>query len=156
MYVLKPPCLDFLWNSPIITSHVIVIVQVLTNRCMPKFETENQQFCMVQPMVTSNRDPFFKKRFSKPDFLKTVLVTIIGNSHITPPYGFCISSAFPVLISHTYLFKKTACPTQFCRNFISLFKKSGGTGRGQRIMCIHQIIYIIMFDSVCVLLLQYF
>ena len=31
-------------------------------------------------MITSTRDHFFKKRFSKLDFLKTALVTITANS----------------------------------------------------------------------------
>ena len=80
---------------------------------------------MVQPMIGSNRDHFFKKRISKPDFLKTVLVTTVANSHITPPYGLCISSAFPLLIYHTHPFKKIASPTQFWQNFIFPFKKKG-------------------------------
>ena len=40
-FVFKPPCLDFSWNSPIIISYVIEIVQVLTDRCKSKFKTEN-------------------------------------------------------------------------------------------------------------------
>ena len=61
--VLKPPCMNFLWNSSIIISYVIVTVQVLTNRCKSKFKTENYQHCMIWPMIRRNRDHFMKKDF---------------------------------------------------------------------------------------------
>ena len=78
-YVLKPPCLAFLWNSPTISSYAILIVQVLTNRCKSKFKTGNQEICKL-------------------DFLKTLLViTIIANSYIDVisfPYDLCINMLF--------------------------------------------------------------
>ena len=69
--VLQTPLLgDFFSNNPIIISYVIVIVQVLTNRCKSKFKTDKYQVCMIWPMIKSTRDHFFYKRFSKLDFPK--------------------------------------------------------------------------------------
>ena len=62
-------------------------------------------------MIRGTRDHFFKKRFSKLDFLKAVSVIIVFNS---------------------------APPTQFFGNFIpSPSKKELGPGGGKRTMCIY-------------------
>ena len=53
-------------------------------------------------MIRSSRDHFSEKRFSKLDFLKTVLVTIIANSekkkmkksHLPMTFAFLLPSPF--------------------------------------------------------------
>ena len=78
-------------------------------------------------MIRSTRDHFSKKRFSKLDFLKTVLVSIIANSEKTKmktshlPMIFEFPLPFP-LVSHTDFFKIVPLP-----NFLEIssppFKK---------------------------------
>ena len=55
--------LDIFKNSSIIITYVIVIVQVLTNRCKSKFKTENYQVFIIWLIIRSTRDHFFKKIF---------------------------------------------------------------------------------------------
>ena len=70
---------------------------------------------MLWPMIRSTRDHFFKKRFSKLNFLKTASVTIIANnekmkmkkSHLSMTY------TFPLQI-----FLKIDPSAQFFGNFI--------------------------------------
>ena len=101
---------------------------------------------MIWKMITSTREHFFKKRFSKLDFLKTALVTITANSEKRKwknhnSFWPLHSSTFPLfLIGFLY---------PFFENFISLFKNRGGTGRPLRTMYIHLKIYKIIFDYFC-------
>ena len=110
---------------------------------------------MIRSMIRRNRDYFSTKRFSKLDFLAIVLVAIIANSHFTSPYDLCISSAFPLLVSHTYFLKNCSFYPILSKFIFSRSKKKGLDRERERIMCSNLKIYVIKFDSFC-LLLEYF
>ena len=135
-YVLKTPCLDLLWNSPVIISCVTVIVQVLTNKWKSKFKTKIQQVYMIWPILRSIRDHFFKKGFRKLDFSKIVSIKIIADSEKMrmkkshPPSTF----AFPLPCTFWFpiqVFLKIAPPTHFLEISFLPFKKGGGRGGGE-------------------------
>ena len=52
----------FFWNSPTIISYVLVslvIVRILTERWKFKFLRQDQEVCMLWPILRSTRDNFF-------------------------------------------------------------------------------------------------
>ena len=58
---------------------------------------------------------------------------------------------YAILVSPTD-FLKNLSPTQFFWNFILPCKK--GLGRGRKLMCFYLKIYVILFNSFCVFLLE--
>ena len=114
-------------------------------------------------MIRSARGDLFKKRFSKLDFLKTVLVIIIANSdkmkmkksHLPMTFAFPLPSPFWF---PPQIFLKFAPSTQFFGNFISPFKKRGETGRELEnyVYSSKNLYNISIFDSFCEFLLEHF
>ena len=118
---------------------------------------EIQQACMIWSMVRSTRDHFF---FLKKKILKTVSVTIIANSEKMRMKKIRLSMAFAFPLPSSFWFPQhTPFKMLPQPNFLEIsflpFKKRGGTGRGQRTMCIHLKSYII-FHPFCVFLLENF
>ena len=104
---------------------------------------------MIWPMIRGRRDHFFKKRFSKLDFLKAVSVIIVANSekmkmkksHLSMTFAFPLPSPF----SPTDFFKNCS-PYSVFRKFHSLpFKKRTGTWRGEENYV--YLFKILIFDS---------
>ena len=91
-------------------------------------------------MLRSTRGNFFKKRFPKLDFLKTVSVPMIANSEkikrkkFHPPYDLCISSPLPFLVSPTDFLRNCSPYPVFFGLLLPSFKyKAGQVGRGRKL-----------------------
>ena len=91
---------------------------------------------------------FSKISFPNLDFLKAVSVTMIANSEKMK-----MKKSHLILVSPTDFLKKFLPLPYFLETLSSPLKK--GVGGGRKLMCFHLKIYVILFNSSCVFLLEH-
>ena len=91
---------------------------------------------------------FSKINFPKLDFLKAVSVTLIANSGIMK-----MKKSNLILVSATDFFIKFLALPNFLESFSSPLKK--GVGWDRKLMCFHLKIYVILFNSFSLFLLEH-
>ena len=103
---------------------------------------------MIWLILRSARDNFSKISFPNLDFLKAVSVTMIANSEKMK-----MKKSHLILVSPTDFLKKFLPLPYFLETLSSPLKK--GVGGGRKLMCFHLKIYVILYNSFCVFLLEH-
>ena len=103
---------------------------------------------MIWPIVRIGaRDNFYKKNFPKLDFLKAVSVNMVADSAKMK-----MKIYHPILVSPTNFLKKFLPLANFFETLSSSLKRWVGGGRK---LCFHLKIYLKLFNSFCVFLLEH-